>query len=211
VMTYTGWAYRRGVWANDGCEGSGQSVAFAPTLAARQANGDPRPSVAERYPTFGDYDGKVITAMNQLVRDRLLLCEDGASELQRLRTLGAARGVPNPPATFAPYSFDLAATSVAGSPAQLWPANGKMVPASVVVSSVDNCSATCKIVSVSGNDGATAKDWEITGDLTVKLRADRSGGAKNGRTYALTLACADGAGLTSTKTATVVVPHDQGK
>jgi hypothetical protein len=211
VMTYTGWAYRRGAWANDGCEGSGQSVAFAPTLAARLANGDPRPSVAERYPTFADYDGKVITAMNQLIKDRLLLCEDGASELQRLRTLGAARGVPNPPATFAPYSFDLAATSVAGSPAQLWPPNGKMVPASAVVSSVDNCSASCKIVSVSGNDGATAKDWEITGDLTVKLRADRSGGAKNGRTYTLTLQCADGAGLASTKTATVVVPHDQGK
>ena len=31
LATYTGWALRSGVWANDGCEGSGQYIPFART------------------------------------------------------------------------------------------------------------------------------------------------------------------------------------
>jgi len=208
LMTYTGWAYRRGVWANDGCEGSGQSIAFATTLAARQANGDPRPSVAERYPAFADYDGKVITAMNQLIQDRLLLCEDGNSELQRLRTLGVTRGVPNPPATFTAYSFPLANTSINASPSSVWPPNKKMVSVSLVPASPDTCETSCKVTAISGNDGAAANDAQITGDLRVSVRADRSGGG-SGRTYTATLQCTDAAGMTAEKKAEVVVPHDQ--
>ncbi len=211
LATYTGWALRRGAQANDGCEAAGQSIAFPTTQAARVASGDPRPAVAERYPTFDAYDNQVITAMNTMIKDRLLLCEDGNSELARLRTLGVTRGVPNPPASFAPYSFPLASTSVTASPNSLWPPNGKMVPASVEVSVADNCTSSCKIVQVTGNDGAGAADWQITGDLTVSLRADRSGRAKDGRTYTLTLQCTDNASMTSTRTATVTVPHDQGK
>jgi hypothetical protein len=211
LATYTGWALRRGAQANDGCEAAGQFIPFPMTAAARQATGDPRPAVAERYPTFDAYDNQVITAMNTMIQDRLLLCEDGPSELQRLRQAGVARGVPNPPASFAPYSFPLANTSVAASPNSLWPPNRKMVPVSVAVSVADNCTASCRIVQVTGNDGASAADWQITGNLTLNLRADRSGGAKNGRTYMLTLQCTDDAGMTSTKTVAVAVPHDQGK
>ena len=189
-------------------EGSGQSVAFATTLAARQANGDPRPSVAERYPAFADYDGKVITAMNQLIQDRLLLCEDGNSELQRLRTLGVTRGVPNPPATFTAYSFPLANTSINASPSSVWPPNKKMVSVSLVPASPDTCETSCKVTAISGNDGAAANDAQITGDLRVSVRADRSGGG-SGRTYTATLQCTDAAGMTAVKTANVVVPHDQ--
>ena len=208
LMTYTGWAYRRGAWANDGCEGSGQSIAFATTLAARQANGDPRPSVEERYKEFGDYDGKVIAAMNGLIQDRLLLCEDGNSELQRLRTLGVNRGVPNPPATFSAYSFPLANTSVKASPSSVWPPNKKMVSVSLVPGAPDTCETTCKVTAVSGNDGATASDAQVTGDLRVSVRADRSGGG-GGRTYTATLECKDAAGMSAVKTADIVVPHDQ--
>jgi hypothetical protein len=163
LATYTGWALRRDVWKNDGCEGSGQSIAFPKTAADRIATGDPRPSVAERYPTFDTYDTQVLAAMNTMIQDRLLLCEDGNSELARLRALGVSRGVPNPPASFAPYSFPLANTSVAASPQSLWPPNGKMVPVSVGVSVADNCNSSCRIVGVTGNDGSSAADWQVTG------------------------------------------------
>ena len=211
VATYTGWALRRGAQANDGCEGSGQWIPFAPTAAARVATGDPRPSVAERYPTFADYDNQVITALNQMIQDRTELCEDGASELQRLRTLGASRGVPNPPATFAPYSFSIANTSVTPSTNTLWPPNGKMVPVSLSLRAPDTCNASCSLVQISGTDGATASDWQISGPLSANLRSTRSGQAKDGRVYTLQLACTDTAGLSGMKSVQVTVPHDQGK
>ena len=53
LATYTGWGLRSGVWANDGCEASGQYIPFKATAAERMAAGDPRPSVQERYPSFG--------------------------------------------------------------------------------------------------------------------------------------------------------------
>src|SRR6266516_1744992 len=93
LATYTGWALRAGAQANDGCEGSGQSIAFARTAADR-ANGDPRPSVAERYPSFDAYYPKVVSAIDDLIAQRLMLCEDAQSELNRLVANGAARGVP---------------------------------------------------------------------------------------------------------------------
>jgi Alpha/beta hydrolase domain len=94
LATYTGWALRRGVHANDGCEASGQFIPFAMTEAQRGA--DPRPSVAARYPTFAVYHGKVRSALNDMVEDRLLLCEDTASEEARLVQAGLTRGVPAP-------------------------------------------------------------------------------------------------------------------
>ena len=212
LATYTGWALRRGAQANDGCEGSGQWIPFATTAAARAASGDPRPSVAERYPTFANYDGQIITAMNQMIQDRTLLCEDSASELQRLRNLGVSRGVPNPPASFAPYSFALANSSAAPSQATLWPPNGKMVPVSVALSAPDTCNVSCNISGITGTDGAGAGDWQITGALTANLRSDRSGKAKDGRTYTVQLACTDPSnGLSAAKTVAITVPHDQGK
>ena len=40
LATYTGWNLRSGVWANDGCEGSGGYVPFPRTKADRLASGD---------------------------------------------------------------------------------------------------------------------------------------------------------------------------
>jgi hypothetical protein len=92
LATYTGWALRRGVHANDGCEAAGQFIPFAKTAADRGV--DPRPSVAERYPTFERYHSKVVRAINDMVRDRFMLCEDVPAELARLITAGLTRGVP---------------------------------------------------------------------------------------------------------------------
>jgi len=59
-------------------------------------------------------------------------------------------------------------------------------------------------------DGDQAPDWQITGDLAVNLRAERSGKG-TGRIYTITVECNDTSGNTATKTVTVSVPHDSGK
>jgi Alpha/beta hydrolase domain len=60
LNTYTGWALRSGVWADDGCEGSGQRIPLPATAAERATSGDPRPSIEERYPSFGQYRSAVM-------------------------------------------------------------------------------------------------------------------------------------------------------
>jgi len=94
LATYTGWALRRGVHANDGCEAAGQFIPFAMTEAQRGS--DPRPSVAARYASFAVYHHKVRRALNDMVEDRLLLCEDAGTEEARLMQAGLTRGVPAP-------------------------------------------------------------------------------------------------------------------
>jgi hypothetical protein len=94
-----------------------------------------------------------------------------------------------------------------------------MVSVTLSVSASDNCDDEphSSIVSVSSNepvngpgDGNTAPDWEITGDLTVNLRAERSG-TGNGRTYTITVMCTDAYGNSSTETVCVIVPHNKSK
>ena len=94
LATYTGWALRSGVWAIDGCEAAGQYIPFAATAADRALSGDPRASVAERYRDFDDYYAKSVKAIDELVAERFLLCEDAQSELNRMVTHGLTRGVP---------------------------------------------------------------------------------------------------------------------
>jgi len=103
LATYTGWALRAGPQANDGCEGSGQIIRFPKTKAEREASGDPRHSIAERYPTFERYYEQVVDAIRDMVRGRLMLCEDAGTELARLVTAGLDHGVP-PPANGLPQS-----------------------------------------------------------------------------------------------------------
>ena len=66
----------------------------------------------------------------------------------------------------------------------LWPPNHRMVPVSLDAALVDllDPAPTARIVGVSSNepidgddDGNTSPDWEITGPLSVNLRAERSG------------------------------------
>ncbi len=84
----------------------------------------------------------------------------------------------------------------------LWPPNHKTRNVAVSVSVSDNgdASPSTRVISVSSNeslngtgDRNTDFDWEITGGLTVDLRAERAGGG-SGRVY----------------TVTVTVPHDLG-
>ncbi len=111
LATYTGWALRAGPQANDGCEGSGQFIPFPRTESDRAAAGDPRPSVEKRYPSFALYHAKVRDALNDMVEDRLLLCEDTASEETRLMQAGLDRGVPAPDGGTLPAPEELKACS----------------------------------------------------------------------------------------------------
>jgi Alpha/beta hydrolase domain len=98
LATYTGWGLRSGVWANDGCEASGQYIPFAATSAARAAVGDPRPSVQERYPSYSVYRTQLVLAVDRLVRNRFLTCEDTQDIVTRLLQAGISAGVPAPQA-----------------------------------------------------------------------------------------------------------------
>lgn len=80
VGTYTGWNLGRADRFEDGfCSLSGSHIPFAPDRAAREAAGDPRPSIAERYPTRDAYVAQVRRATQELVSARLLLADDAAA------------------------------------------------------------------------------------------------------------------------------------
>ena len=93
LATYTGWGLRSGVWANDGCEASGQYIPFEATKAERIAAGDPRPSVEERYHSFDVYRDAVTDAIEDLVENRFMLCQDTQAVYARLLQAGLAAGV----------------------------------------------------------------------------------------------------------------------
>ena len=102
--------------------------------------------------------------------------------------------------------------SATPSPTIIWPPNKSMVPIAVAISAIDavDPAPQCAVVGVTGNDGATSADWEIIGPASVRLRADRTGQG-SGRSYQITVRCADASGNVATAVATVKVPHDQGK
>ena len=59
-------------------------------------------------------------------------------------------------------------------------------------------------------DGDTAPDWEVTGDLTLNLRAERAA-TGTGRIYTITVESRDDFGNASTRTVTVTVPKSRSK
>lgn len=76
--TYTGWnLYADPFPAGALCDREGSQIPFSPTQAERIANGDPRPSIEERYPDANAYVAAVTKSVDALVADRLLLREDG--------------------------------------------------------------------------------------------------------------------------------------
>jgi hypothetical protein len=78
LATHTGWNLRR---REVGAEGeltflTGSYIPFARTAAERKANGDPRPSLQERYGDFAGYRRRFAAACDELVANRYLLRED---------------------------------------------------------------------------------------------------------------------------------------
>jgi hypothetical protein len=102
---------------------------------------------------------------------------------------------------------------IAANPKTLWPPNHKMVAVRVRVRALDCSPVTSRIVQVSSSepvnergDGNTEPDWEITGDLTVKLRAERSGRG-TGRVYTIVVETTDGINPPTRARVLVGVPH----
>lgn len=74
--TFTGWnLYAEPYPAGELADRDGTFLAFPATAANRVASGDPRPSVAERYPPGARVD-RVAACARALLADRLLLAED---------------------------------------------------------------------------------------------------------------------------------------
>jgi hypothetical protein len=107
--------------------------------------------------------------------------------------------------------------ALSASQAAIWPPNHQMVPITLTAALADNRdpSLTARIVSVKSNepanargDGNTAPDFRVTGDLTLELRAERSG-TGNGRVYTITVESVDRAGNVGRATVNVAVAHNR--
>ncbi len=74
IATFTGWNASKDV-ARPACT-AGAEVAFAPTRAAREASGDSRQSLLDRYGARSYFVGALRSVANKLVKERLLLSQD---------------------------------------------------------------------------------------------------------------------------------------
>jgi hypothetical protein len=112
-------------------------------------------------------------------------------------------------------------SGVTATPNSLWPPDKTMRAVTIGVSIVDVCSSNpaggCQIISVSSNEPDGTTQWQITGPLTLNLKADRFGThvpgtapGSGGRVYTITVRCTDGSGNATTRTVVVTVPHDHG-
>jgi Alpha/beta hydrolase domain len=86
--TATGWSVRGPGSGGEGelCYLDGSFVPFAKTRAEREASGDVRPSLAERYRDHADYVSKIDMAANALAQDGYLLREDVPRFVERAST-----------------------------------------------------------------------------------------------------------------------------
>jgi hypothetical protein len=102
--------------------------------------------------------------------------------------------------------------SIEATPNVLWPPNKRMIPVNLIVDAVDNCdpSPVATITQVTSNEpeNPSAPDWEITGPLSVNLRADRLGMGQ-ARIYKIQVQCEDSSGNISFASVNVAVPHDK--
>jgi hypothetical protein len=79
LATYTGWNLRaRGQGHGAMHEFSGSTIPFAESPEERAVTGDPRPSIAERYPDRAAYQAAIGAAARRLVAEGLMLEEDVA-------------------------------------------------------------------------------------------------------------------------------------
>jgi hypothetical protein len=107
--------------------------------------------------------------------------------------------------------------TVSLSPGTLWPPNDKLVPVTATITVTDDYDPEPEIqlVSITANedlDISDAKDVQPgTDDRQFQLKAKRAGTSLVGRIYTVTYSATDGSGNKATASATVTVPHDQGK
>jgi hypothetical protein len=92
VATYTGWNLYRAPFPDDTlCDRDGTYSPFPRTRAERERTGDPRASLEERYGSHANYVKRYEEAVQRLVKDRLLLPEDGQRYLAKARSSEVAQ------------------------------------------------------------------------------------------------------------------------
>lgn len=107
--------------------------------------------------------------------------------------------------------------TVSLSPNTLWPPNNKLMPitATITVNDDYDPAPEIQLISITANevlDINDAKDVRPgTDDRQFSLAANRAGTNQAGRIYTVTYSATDGSGNKATASATVTVPHDQGK
>jgi hypothetical protein len=90
--TYLGWNITAtGYLKGRGCGFSGGFIPFARTREERQASGDPRPSLEERYGSHEAYVSKVRAAARRMVEQRFLLQEDADRLVREAEVSGVLR------------------------------------------------------------------------------------------------------------------------
>jgi hypothetical protein len=108
--------------------------------------------------------------------------------------------------------------AISASETYIWPPNHKMVPVTFTVQVVDlvDPNPHTHIVSISSNqppnsggDGNTGPDYEITGPLSVNLRAERQGNSE--RLYTVTFESTDASGNVGVGTYVVHVQQSKGR
>jgi hypothetical protein len=93
IGTYLGWnIYRTGHLDGGLCNLQGSFFPFAATRAEREAAGDPRPSLEERYPNRDSYVNAFHAATARLVQERFLLPDDAARLNRRAEEDGVRTG-----------------------------------------------------------------------------------------------------------------------
>lgn len=103
------------------------------------------------------------------------------------------------------------------SPSIIWPPNDKLVPISATITVKDDYDPQpeIKLESITSSETLTAGDIQSaqlgTDDRQFSLAAKRAGSNLAGRIYTITYSATDGSGNKATASATVTVPHDQGK
>ena len=98
----------------DGCGNSGQVIPFAQTKPDRLAQGDPRLSVAERYPSHQAYVTAVTQAANTLFGQRFLLGEGVQAYVSAAAASNVAVDTPAPVLTL-PADIEREATGPTGA------------------------------------------------------------------------------------------------
>jgi hypothetical protein len=135
-----------------------------------------------------------------------------SSTSANLALSGRLEDDPNPDLDTTPPSLTVKAT-----PATLWPPDHKIVRITVDIQVSDDRdpNPVVKLVSVTSNE--VLADGDITGVVLgtdarqIFVRAERTGGQKQGRIYTLRYSATDASGNTSIAETVVTVPHDQGK
>jgi hypothetical protein len=92
LATHTGWnLYRAPFPEGELCDRDGTYSPFPRTRAEREARGDPRPSLEERYGSHAVYAKRYEEAVQRLVQQRLLLPEDAQRYQVKVRSTEVAR------------------------------------------------------------------------------------------------------------------------